>query len=201
MLENRIRELHADGRFQEAATVAIDGYGPELLSFLSAILRNEVDTDEVFAMTCHDLWTGIREFRFECSFRTWAYLVARHAYARFRRKEGPRRERETLSPIPHLSELEERVRTATRPYLRSALKSRVARLREQLEPEEQMLLVFRIDRKLQWSEVARIMADGDGGEVSAAELARCAATCRKQFERVIARLRHLAEEQGLLSEI
>jgi len=200
MLEERIRKLHAEGRFREAITVALEGYGPELLSFLSVALRSEMDVNDVFGMTCLDLWNGIRGFRFECTFRTWAYLIARHAQVRYSRKEGSRGMQEALSSIPHLSEIEGRVRTATRPYLRSAMKDRVSQLRAQLTPDEQMLLVLRIDRDLPWTDVARIVATGDDAPMSDAELTQCAAMCRKKFERITAKLRRFAEEQGLFTE-
>jgi len=200
MLENRIRELHAAGRFPEAATVAIEGYGPEIFSFLRISLCNQADAEDVFGIACIDLWNGICDFRFECTFRTWAYLVARRAQARFTRKESPYRAQDALSAIPYLSELEARVRTATRPYLQSALKSSVLKLREQLAPDEQMLLLLRVDRDLPWLDVARVMATADGVEVNDATLTRVAATYRKQFERTVAKLRHLAEAHGLLSE-
>jgi len=150
-------------------------------------------------MTCLDMWNGIRDFRFECSFRTWAYSLARHAYARFGRRD-PRRRELALSQIPSLAHLEARVRTSTRPYLRSDLKDRVTRLREQLAPEEQMLLVLRIDRDLSWVEVAQIMAESHGAGLAGAELDKVAAACRKRFERTTTKLRRLAEQQGLLPE-
>ena len=199
MLEGHIRDLHSTGHITEAATAAIEGYGPELLGFLNAIVRNPSDADEVFAMTCLDLWNGIRDFRFECSFRTWAYSLARHAYARYCRKD-PRRRELPISHIPSLARLEARIRTSTRPYLRTDIKDRIARLRDQLAPEEQMLLVLRIDRDLSWGEVAQIMATSDGAGAGGFEIDKVAAACRKRFERTTTKLRRLAVEQGLLPE-
>jgi RNA polymerase sigma-70 factor (ECF subfamily) len=63
----------------------------------------------------------------------------------------------------------------------------VTRLRESLDPDEQTLLILRIDRQMAWTDIARIM----GGDAPEAE-SRQAATLRKRFERLKERLRSMA---------
>ena len=82
------------------------------------------------------------------------------------------------------------VRSTTARHLKSETKDAVARLREQLAPAEQSLLILRIDRRLSWSEVASVM--------STPEERLDARTVAKRFQRVKDRLRKLAEEEGLL---
>ena len=141
---------------------------------------------EVFAQLCENLWRGLPRFRWESSIRTWLYTLARHAAHAFRR-DPHRRRRVGMSEHPEIAEIEAHVRTTTVTYLRSEVKDRVTRLRESLDPDEQMLLILRIDRQMAWTDIARIL----GGETLEAE-SRQAATLRKRFERLKERLRSLA---------
>jgi RNA polymerase sigma-70 factor (ECF subfamily) len=92
-------------------------------------------------------------------------------------------------------ELAERVRSSTLVHLRSEVKSKVRRLREELPEPEQMLLILRIDKALEWPEIAAALADED---LAADELKREAARLRKRFQLVTGKLRELARERGIL---
>lgn len=63
-----------------------------------------------------------------------------------------------------------------------------------------MLLIVRVDRGLEWPEVARVMIEEGVVDDDPAELRRVSARLRKQFQRVKERLRALAERDGLLDE-
>lgn len=194
-LEIAIRGHHQSGDMSQAATAAIEGYGPEILGFLVAILKDEPAASDVFSQFCEDLWNGLPNFRWQSTFRTWAYTLARHAAQRYLR--APHRRRNLPLSQQALAEVEQKVRTSTLSYLRTEVKEGVARLRESLDPEDQALLILRVDRGLAWNEIAEIMLDeapsGDG-------IARKAAALRKRFERVKDRLKELAKKQGLLEE-
>lgn len=197
-LEDRIRELCEAQQWGPAATVALRGYGPEVLGYLSAMCRTETDAAEVFSSFCEDLWKGLPRFRWQSSFRTWAYTLARHALYRMARDPRRRRERNVdLAESPEVLELAEQVRTTTMIHLRTETKNKFAALREQLEPDDRTLLILRVDRKLAWNEIAVIMADE--AEPDAAAIKRGAAALRKRFERAKERLRKLATEQRLIS--
>jgi len=189
-LERGLREEHEAGRIASAATLAIREYGPEVLGFLVAVLRSNEDAAEVFAQFCEDLWAGLPRFRWDSSLRTWAYTLARHAAYAFRR-DPHRRRRVGLSEHPEVAELEMQARTATATWLRSDVKNRVSRLRASLEPDDQALLILRVDRQMSWNDVALVM----GGED---DLSRRATALRKRFERVKDRLRALAITSGAL---
>jgi len=90
----------------------------------------------------------------------------------------------TLAP-EILSALPMELRSDTPRHLRTDAKTSVQKLREELSPEEQTLLVLRIDRGLDWREVAEV--------VDAEE-----AAVRKRFERLRDKLRKLAKDRGLL---
>jgi RNA polymerase sigma-70 factor (ECF subfamily) len=181
-LEDRLRALHAAGDFRALATAAIEAYGPELLGYIYAVARDEHVASEVFSACLEDIWRGLPAFAWLSAFRTWAYAVARNALLR-QFREGARQRRHVGLSDPGLEELAAHARTTTLPHLRSELKDRARLLREQLGPDEQTLLILRVDRRMTWLEIAAIM------HLAGTEPARAAAMLRKRYERIIARLR------------
>lgn len=196
-LELQVRGLCDAQQWGPAATAALRGYGPEVLGYLSAMCRTETDAAEVFSSFCEDMWKGLPRFRWQSSFRTWAYTLARHALYRLGRDPQRRRERNVgLSDSPEVLELAEQVRTTTMIHLRTETKNKFTALREQLEPDDRTLLILRVDRKLAWNEIAAIMCDEE--EPAPERVRRDAATLRKRFERAKERLRKLAADQRLI---
>jgi RNA polymerase sigma-70 factor (ECF subfamily) len=176
----------------EGARLGLEAYGPDILGYLIAVARSEADGAEAFSAFCEDLWKGLPEFRGACSFRTWAYTLARHALFRLKRADGARRRRElALSDAPEILRIAEHVRTTTQVHLRTEVKTRVAQLRESLDPDDQTLLILRIDRRLPWREVAQIMSGRT--DLDDAGLRTEAAKLRKRYERAKERLRALVE--------
>jgi RNA polymerase sigma-70 factor (ECF subfamily) len=196
-LEEQIRGYCDAQQWGPAATAALRGYGPEVLGYLSAMCRTETDAAEVFSSFCEDMWKGLPRFRWQSSFRTWAYTLARHALYRIGRDPQRRRERNVaLSESPEVFEIVELVRTTTMIHLRTETKNKFTALREQLEPDDRTLLILRVDRKLAWNEIATIMGEED--EPTPEQVRRDAATLRKRFERAKERLRKLALDQRLI---
>jgi RNA polymerase sigma-70 factor, ECF subfamily len=181
--EDDVRRLVAAGDTNGAATLALRLYGPEILGFMVTVLRSSDVGADVFAEVAYHLWKDLGGFRWECSLRTWAYAIAHHrisAYQRSGRRAG------ATVPLsdPSVAALADQVRTTTAVYLKTETKVAVERLRASLTAEEQTILILRVDRRLAWRDVARIM---DVGEPA----------LRKRFERVKERLRDLAVEHGL----
>lgn len=198
-LEALIREHHEAGRMAEAATVALRGYGPELLGFLCGLHRDEDVAREIFAVFGEDLWRGLARFAWQSSFRTWAYVLARNASHRYRRDPQLRRGRR-LETVELAQLVDELVRSETAPELRTTFKDGIAQLRAALAPDDQALLTLRIDRALSWQDVARILGAetlGERPEPQAVE--REAARLRKRFERLKTELRRKALASGLIS--
>lgn len=187
-LERTIDAELARGELPAAATAAVRGYGPQILGYLVAILRDDAAAYDVFSQFSEDLWRGLATFRRECSFRTWAYKLAWNAALRFRRDAFRRRVRRLQTT--EVSKLVEEVHSASRIYQQTAVKDRMAQLREQLEPDEQTLLILRVDRNLAWKEIAQVLAEGDTPVEESA--------LRKRFERLKVKLRTLATEAGLI---
>jgi RNA polymerase sigma-70 factor, ECF subfamily len=180
-LEAELSDLLDRGELASAATKLIRGYGSELLGYLTAILRDPDYARDVFSQLCEDVWRGLPGFRGESSVRTWCYVLAWHACIRFGQDAYRKRVRRLET-----SEVEHLVREITSAPLRME-RDRVARLREQLSPYDQTLLILRVDRELAWDEVACVLATVDKPMTEEA--------LRKRFERIKARLRTLADDR------
>jgi RNA polymerase sigma-70 factor, ECF subfamily len=187
-LEAQVGRLLEARNLHGAVAVILPGYGPAVLGYLMGLARDEDRADDVFSQFCEDLWRGLPDFRREASVRTWVYSLAWHAWLRHER--DPYRRRGRALATDELSRLAAEVRSTTAVHVRTEAKDAVARLREQLTPAEQSLLVLRVDRGLSWSEVAEVMSTPDEPLDP-----RAAA---KRFERVKDKLRQLAEDAGLL---
>jgi RNA polymerase sigma-70 factor (ECF subfamily) len=185
--EEDVEALLAAGDLEGAATTAIRTFGPRILGYLRAVLRDEGDASEAFAGFAEDLWRGLPRFRRECAFRSWAYKIAWNAALHVRddafRRRGRRLETGEAS---RLAEEIRRSSIARVEHEHSALD----RLRDALTPEERTLLVLRVDQQLPWDEIAEIVT-GEGEVVTAA-------TLRKRFERLKDRLAALARAEGLV---
>jgi RNA polymerase sigma-70 factor (ECF subfamily) len=144
----------------DAATLAIHGYGPEIFGYLVSVLRSEERAADAFTTFSERVWRGLVGIRRGSSIRAWAYKLAVHAA------------------------FDEELQGATAANTRAETKTPIDRLRDELSAEEQTLLILRIDRALEWEEIAEVL-DAD------------AATLRTQLEQLKARLRALATERGI----
>jgi RNA polymerase sigma-70 factor (ECF subfamily) len=180
---------HLDaGDIQAAATVVVRSLGPHILGYLRSVLRDPDDADDAFARWAENVWRGIAGFRGEAALETWCHRVAWHAAMRVLRDPYYRRRRPL--PTSQASLLADEVRCTTASNLGTTAQDRVAALRRSLSPEDQTLLMLRLDRDLPWRDVAQVMAE-EGVNVSEAAL-------RKRYERIKERVRQLAVDNGLL---
>lgn len=197
-LECEIRGYWDQGELQQAAAAAVRGFGPEIFGFLVAFHRHEDDANEVFAAFTERLWRGLPGFEWQCSFRTWAYAIARNASFTYRRQARRRAE----VPMPdgsQLSALEQPLRSDTASYLQTQRKSRILALRDSLPQEDQELLVLRVDRQLAWSELARVLLHvEEGPPLTDDVLKREASRLRKRFQVIKERLYALGRREGLI---
>ncbi len=200
-VEAHIERACRAGDYNTAATLAIDHYGGEILAFLISRVRSVSDGEEVFATFAEKLWIGLPTFEWRSTLRSWAYRLARNAsndYASAaHNKRGRRVPISQASPSWDASAAVERARTTTARYRKTDAKDRVRALREALSADDQMLLILRVDRGMDFRELAAAMADGQEA-VDDDALDKSAARLRKRFERVKERLRELAREDGLI---
>ena len=127
IVEDQIRELCRSGKTSEAATAALEAYGPEVLGWL----------------------------RCECTLRAWLYTLGRHALLRHRKRAAERPQRR--AQLPESLAIVASVRSRTAPWLRTEVKDKVALLRASLTEAQRELLVLRVDRDLSWDEIALIL--------------------------------------------
>ena len=190
-IDAAVRGLCDKGDHGAATSVGLRAYGAEVFGFLRATLRNETDADDVFAVFAEDLWKSMPSFAWGCSLRTWAYLLAKRAASRVLKQKR-------RAPLPASSELVGRlvqeIRTETLSYLRTEKKSKLHALRDSLPDDEKALLLLRVDRKLSWDELARVLSDEDLADDA---VKREAARLRKRFQLVKDKLRALATREGL----
>lgn len=160
------------------------------------LLGGESDADEVFAQWSEDLWAGLPRFTRACSARTWLYVLARHAAARFRRSPWNRAARRTTES--KLDAICDETRRRTLPWLRTEIKDKWRALRESLEDDDRALLVLRVDRALPWRDVARVTLERVNP--TAAELAREEERLHKRFATLKRELRQRAVAAGIVSD-
>lgn len=192
-IEAELARLRSHGQLKETASLAIESYGPEVLNFLEAMLRDHADAGDAFAQACEDLWRGLPRFEGRASLKTWFYTLARHAASRLRRASRGRRQ----AALSEITDLAERIRSRTRPHLQTEVKTGLAAIRAALDDDDRMLLVLRVDRGMSWNDVARVMANDDDGD-SDAQIARVAARLRKRFQAVKQTIRERALASGLI---
>lgn len=183
-LDDEVAALLERGAVDQAFTVALEALGPAVLGYLAS-LHGEDDAQDVFSVFAEDLWRGLPAFRRESSLRSWAFRLAWHASARWRRDLW--RKRGERLPTSAASRLAATIAASRLPGGR---RDALRQLREGLDPEERTLLVLRVDQELEWDEVAAVLSS-DGAPVEAA-------TLRKRFERIKDRLARQARAQGLL---
>ena len=196
-----VRAACEAGDFDEATVGALRDLGPEILGFLVGTMGGDYDSaSDAFALFSEKLWHSMPRFEWECSLRAWCYRLARNAAIDVHRgAEGQRKRNVGLSSAPEVFDMAAQVRTTTMSVLRTANRTALERLRDELPEEDRVLLVLRVDRELEWREVALVLASENGdGIPDEASIKREAARLRKRFQIVVERLRAMAKERNLL---
>jgi RNA polymerase sigma-70 factor (ECF subfamily) len=197
-VEQAIREHCAEKDFEAATTRALRHYGPEIMGFLVARVRDHDLASEAFSRFAQDLWRGIAGFQGRSSVRVWAYVLARRAASRaVERERRERRHEVPLSQADNISNLAAAVRTETLQVIKTATRDRLTALRDRLTPDDRTLLILRVNEGMEWKEIALVMGDDDA-TLTGQALGREAARLRKRFQLVKKRLREMAEAEGLL---
>jgi len=193
-LDDAVRADLAAGDVDGAVTQILRGLGPELLGFMVALTRDPAAAGDAFSELSVDVWRGLPGFEWRASIRTWCYVLARRAVARTKRG-GPRAPHVPLSQASIVSKVAVQVRDASLARIEQ-LHDTFAGIRAQLDEDDQVILVLRVDRDMGWRDIARVLADGaatgdDQAAIDDAGLDKVAATLRKRFERIKTRIREL----------
>ncbi|MEM9192763.1 MAG: sigma-70 family RNA polymerase sigma factor [Myxococcota bacterium] len=187
-LEERIAEARRQGDLARAMTLGLHDYGPELLGFIHALVRDEDLARDIYAELSARLWAAFPRFEGRSSFRTWAYRAARNlAIGTCRARRDVQVDESFFGTVPATR------RTTTVPFRRTTNKDRLSALRRTLSPEEQALLTLRLDRQMSWSEIAAVHGDDTNSE---SESKLLEARLRKRFGRLKDKLRTAAIREG-----
>ena len=176
------------GELRNAAAEILRVFGPQILGYLSATLRDDDAAQDAFATFAEDLWKGLPSFRRECPVRVWSWRLAWNAAARTAR--DPYRNRGRRFATGEMSELAAAYASVPTAVWTDERSAKLDALRAALDPEERTLLILRVDKNLPWNEVAQVL--------STPEAPVDAAALRKRFERVKAKLAEHARAQGLV---
>lgn len=136
-----------------------------------------------------DLRLGLPKQRFECSLQAWVFVLARNAGHRsLARDLRKRRDWVPLSQLPEPAQYAAQVRSTA--LSSGTPRARLlAQLRAELSLEDQELLTLRIDRELEFAEIALVTL-GDAA-APAAQVTRESARLRKRFQVLRTQLRAL----------
>jgi RNA polymerase sigma-70 factor (ECF subfamily) len=179
-LEARVRSLLEKGEYEAAVTLVIEAFRPDVLASLSTRL-DEDEANDALSLWSEAVWKDLRSFRWQASLRAWANGVAKHSCSRIIRK--PHRHREQHLSSSAASWMAASIGASA--AISSEQHQKLAVLRGMLDEDEQELLTLRIDRGLEWEEIAYIL------ETNPAAL-------RKRMERLKKKLEQLARDLGLL---
>src|SRR5512144_1336050 len=174
--EQELRRAWDAGDLRAVATLALERYGPEILGVLAVQLRSTANAADAFSLFAEHLWRGLPGFQWRCSLRAWAHRVARNAAVRWATDGARSPERNLSIEQGGVFELADHVRASTLVQLRTEVKSEVRRLREALPHTDQMLLILRVDKAMEWHDIAAALAEQD---LDPDELKREAARLRK----------------------
>jgi RNA polymerase sigma-70 factor, ECF subfamily len=185
--EDRVKELLASSDVSGAATEAIRGLGPTVLSYLRPMLRDEDEVADAFSQWAENLWKGLPRFEFRSSLRTWALRLACNEALQLRGRAARKRERRLGTS--EASGIAEAVRTHSVAHS-DRRRQELLELRRSLSAEDQTLLFLRVDQRLSWNDVAAALSEG-GKHVDPD-------TACKRFERLRARLEKEAKKRQML---
>lgn len=191
--EEELRAAFRAGRLQELTALFLAARAEEILRFLAAYLGDADAAREVYSIFCEAFWKGLPSFEWRCSLRAWAYTLARHAAIRHgARQQRARRRAHRLAASAQHPHGVAGGRTSTAAYLRTEVKAKMRELREHLSPDDQALIILRVDRGLSWQELCAVLSPE--GRAPAREQARL----RKRFQLLKGKLRSMAVDEGLI---
>jgi RNA polymerase sigma factor (sigma-70 family) len=181
-IERALRQRFDAHDLDGTLTHALEAYGSELYGYLCGLARDRAQADDAFGQTCERMWKGLPTFRWDSALRVWAYRIAHNEFLRTTRATARARREVPLSQVKSVQQAIARARSETATYDRTPVKERFAELRATLDPDDHALLGLRLDRKLAWTEIAKVLGNDEPSP-------REVAVLRKRFERLKTRLR------------
>jgi RNA polymerase sigma-70 factor (ECF subfamily) len=186
-----VRELVLAGRERQAADRLLSRLSRELRPFLHRLLGDVCLADEALSATCERLWRGLPTFRWECSLRSWSYIIARREANRCRSRHVRAGVQQTT-----LSKADEVAMRATSNSggVSTTRRDQLEVLRASLSDEDRDLLVLRVERGLSWKEIATAFLEEDKAETET--VVREAARLRQRFRAIRLRVASAIGDRG-----
>jgi RNA polymerase sigma-70 factor (ECF subfamily) len=178
-LDAEVRQLLLGGRERDAAELLLARLSPELRPFLHRLLGDVALADEAVSATCERLWRGLAAFRWECSLRSWSYIVARREASRCRTRHMQAGIKQTT--LSAADEVPARA-TSHSGGISTTRRDLLENLRAALSDEDRDLLVLRVERGLAWKEIAVAFLEEDAPDAEV--ISREAARLRQRYRSI-----------------
>lgn len=170
---------------------ALHALGPAVKGYLSRMMRNPMDAEDVWQETQLAAVRGRDQLRDVEKLRGWVYGIARNCAKEALRKRLPVGD--------DASDLDDAVEALARGpktwWRRTSNKSTLRDLIDELPLDLKTLVVLRVDRELDWEEVAEAFAEELGTTRTGKPMT--AANARKMYDRVTDELRDEMRARGL----
>jgi DNA-directed RNA polymerase specialized sigma24 family protein len=178
-----VRDLLQKGDVPTAARAALTAHGAELFGFLIGVLDDTAAARILYAKVGERVVGELGAFRWRCPLRTWLYAVARRALRDHRQPAAREGERGATGASYSAVSVSRCRARAPRTILR---------IRRSLSEEERELLILRIDRHLDWDDLAlTTLGEHAASDAVAAESLRT----RERMRDILERLEIVAVEQ------
>jgi RNA polymerase sigma-70 factor (ECF subfamily) len=178
-IDAEVKGLVLAGRQRQAADLLLTRLSPELRPFLHRLLGDVSLADEAHSNTCERLWRGLSAFRWECSLRSWSYIIARREASRCRARHA--REGFQQTTLSKADEVAACVRSTSGTFS-TTRRDQLDSVRASLSDEDRDLVVLRVERSLAWKEIAAAFLEDD--DTSPENVAREAARLRQRFRAI-----------------
>jgi RNA polymerase sigma-70 factor (ECF subfamily) len=174
-----VRDLVLAGHDRRAADLLLKRLSLELRLFLYRLLGDGSLADEAYSSTCERLWRGLSTFRWECSLRSWSYIIARREASRCRTRNARNGVQQTT--LSKADQVAARCGSTSRTFS-TTKRDQLDGVRASLSDEDRDLLALRVERGLAWKEIAAAFLEE--GDTNSENLAREAARLRQRFRAI-----------------
>ena len=189
--DTEVQGLVQTGRERQAADLLLARLSPELRPFLHRLLGDVALADEAHSNTCERLWRGLATFRWECSLRSWSYIIARREASRCRARHA--RDGIQQTTLSKADQVAARAGSTSRTFS-TTRRDQLDSLRASLSDEDRDLVVLRVERGLAWKDIAAAFLEDN--EANEENIGREAARLRQRFRAIRVKIAATLAEQS-----
>lgn len=189
--DTEVQALVHAGRERQAADLLLARLSPELRPFLHRLLGDVALADEAHSNTCERLWRGLATFRWECSLRSWSYIIARREASRCRARHA--RDGIQQTTLSKADQVAARAGSTSGTFS-TTRRDQLDSLRASLSDEDRDLVVLRVERGLAWKDIAAAFLEDN--EANEENIGREAARLRQRFRAIRVKIAATLAEQA-----